>query len=61
MPIDAITNAIVSGGVEEQARQVLKNLSEVIKAGGSDFSKVVKTTVRVVLQSYLAPQCPRAL
>ncbi|KAF8492104.1 YjgF-like protein [Gautieria morchelliformis] len=45
MPIDAATGSIVPGGVEEQTQQVLKNLGEVIKAGGSDFSKVVKTTV----------------
>lgn len=32
-------------GLEAQANQVFKNLSELLKAAGSDMSKVVKTTV----------------
>ena len=32
-------------GVEAQAHQVFKNLTELLKAAGSDMSKVVKTTV----------------
>ena len=32
-------------GVEAQAHQVFKNLCELLKAAGSDISKVVKTTV----------------
>ena len=32
-------------GVEAQAHQVFKNLRELLKAAGSDISKVVKTTV----------------
>jgi 2-iminobutanoate/2-iminopropanoate deaminase len=36
---------IVSGGVEAQTEQVLKNLKAVIEAGGSELGKVVKTTV----------------
>ena len=35
----------LEGGVEAQARQVLKNLSEVLKEAGSSMSKVVKTTI----------------
>ena len=35
----------VAVGVEAQAHQVFKNLSELLKAAGSDMSKVVKTTV----------------
>jgi enamine deaminase RidA (YjgF/YER057c/UK114 family) len=37
---------IVSGGVEAQTEQVLKNLKAVVEAGGSELGKVVKTTVR---------------
>jgi len=36
---------IVDGGVEAQTTQALKNMSEVLKAAGSDISHVVKTTV----------------
>ena len=32
-------------GLEAQAHQVFKNLTELLKAAGSDMSKVVKTTV----------------
>lgn len=32
-------------GLEAQAHQVFKNLSELLKAAGSDIGKVVKTTV----------------
>ena len=35
----------LEGGVEAQARQVLTNLSEVLKEAGSSMSKVVKTTI----------------
>ena len=42
--IDPATGAVVEG-LEAQANQVFKNLSELLKAAGSDMSKVVKTTV----------------
>ena len=32
-------------GVEAQARQSLKNLGEVLKEAGSDYSKIVKTSI----------------
>ena len=35
----------VAQGLEAQAHQVFKNLSNLLKAAGSDMSKVVKTTV----------------
>ncbi|MFK5880712.1 MAG: RidA family protein [Sulfurospirillum sp.] len=36
---------LVEGGVEAQTRQVLANLTEVLKEAGSSLSKVVKTTI----------------
>jgi 2-iminobutanoate/2-iminopropanoate deaminase len=39
------TGDLIPGGVEEQARQVLTNLQNVIEAAGSSFKYVVKTTV----------------
>jgi 2-iminobutanoate/2-iminopropanoate deaminase len=44
IPLNPSTGAI-AGGIEEQTRQVLTNLEAVLKAGGADFSCVVKTTV----------------
>ena len=45
IPIDPATGEFVSSGVAEQTRQVLKNLSAVLKAAGTDLNNVVKTTV----------------
>lgn len=42
--IDPATGAAPEG-IEAQAHQVFKNLCELLKAAGSDISKVVKTTV----------------
>jgi 2-iminobutanoate/2-iminopropanoate deaminase len=44
-PIDPATGNLVEGGVEAQTHQALKNVGAVLKAGGSDYGKVIKTTV----------------
>lgn len=41
--LDPETGNIVPGGIVEQAEQVMKNLSEVLKAAGTGFDKAVKT------------------
>jgi len=43
--LDPATKELVPGGVEEQTRQVLKNLGNVLAAGGSSFARVLRTTV----------------
>ncbi|MCJ7566709.1 MAG: Rid family detoxifying hydrolase [Anaerolineales bacterium] len=43
--VDSTTGEFVAGGVEGQTRQALKNLGEILKAGGSSLEQVVKTTV----------------
>jgi 2-iminobutanoate/2-iminopropanoate deaminase len=45
IPIDPQTGEFVSQDVAEQTEQVLKNLSAVLEAAGSDLNNVVKTTV----------------
>lgn len=45
IPLDPSTGQFVEGGVREQTKQVLRNLSEVLEAAGTDLSRVVKTTV----------------
>ena len=45
---DPTTMEVVPGGIREQTERVLANLQAVLKAAGSDFSKVVKTTVFLV-------------
>ena len=43
--IDPATGKLVTGGIREQARQVMKNLNAVLESAGADFSRVVKATV----------------
>lgn len=45
IPIDPKTNTLLTGNVQEQTRLVLENLGAVLKASGSDFKHVLKTTV----------------
>lgn len=45
IPLDPVSMQIVGSDIATQTTQVLKNLSEVLKASGSDLGKVVKTTV----------------
>ena len=46
--LDPATTEVVAGGVKEQTEQVMQNLAAVLKAAGSDLTKVVKTTVFLV-------------
>ena len=43
--LDPDTMEIVKGGITEQTERVLDNLQAVLKAAGSDFAGVLKTTV----------------
>ena len=45
VPLDPATGEIVGTTVEEQAEQVLKNVSAILEAAGSSLDKVLKTTV----------------
>lgn len=38
------TGAILEGGIKEQTELVCKNIGELLKAAGTDYSKVVKTS-----------------
>jgi len=43
--IDPATGKFVEGGIKEQTRQAIKNVEEILKAGGVALSAVFKTTV----------------
>lgn len=45
IPIDPATGSFVEGGVKEQTRQALTNVSQILQEAGTDLSHVVKTTV----------------
>ncbi|KAF5478904.1 hypothetical protein F2P56_005425 [Juglans regia] len=39
------TGKFISDSVEDQTEQVLKNMGEILKAGGASYASVVKTTI----------------
>ncbi|HYF62899.1 MAG TPA: RidA family protein [Herpetosiphonaceae bacterium] len=45
IPLDPATGEVVPGGIEEQTRQVMENIRGVLKAAGSSFERIVKTTI----------------
>ena len=45
IPLNPETMQLVGATVAEQCKVVMENMTEVLKAGGADFSKVVKTTI----------------
>ena len=42
---DPATGNLITGGIEQQTEQVMKNLSAILQAAGSGWDRVVKTTV----------------
>ena len=45
IPLDPTTGQLVTGGIEAETRRVLDNLAAILKAAGSSFDQVVKTTI----------------
>ncbi|MFB3905939.1 MAG: RidA family protein [Acidobacteriota bacterium] len=45
IPLNPSTKELVRGPIEDQTRQVLENLKNVLTAAGSSLEKAVKTTV----------------
>jgi 2-iminobutanoate/2-iminopropanoate deaminase len=48
IPLDPETGDLVAGGIAEQAERVMQNLAAVLKAAGSSFDQVVKSTCFIV-------------
>lgn len=44
VPLDPTTMKLVDGGIEEQTRQVLKNIGAILEAAGYTYGDVVKST-----------------
>ena len=71
IPLDPAKGQLVEGGVEEQTRQVLKNIAAILAEAGSNMERVVKATVyltdlgafeamnRVYAESFPLPQPSR--
>lgn len=47
LAIDPHTGARLTGSIEEQTEQCLKNIGDILKAAGSDLSRVLKMTVYI--------------
>ncbi len=45
IPIDQSTGNLVSGIIEEETEQVMKNLGYILEAAGTSFEKVVKCSI----------------
>jgi 2-iminobutanoate/2-iminopropanoate deaminase len=43
--IERASGKIISGNIEEETKQVMTNLNEILKAAGFNFSHVVKSTI----------------
>ena len=48
IPLEPKTGQMVGGGLEPQTHQVIKNISAILEAAGSNLNQVVKTTVFLV-------------
>ena len=44
IPLDPATGVVVAEEIKEQAELVMKNLGEILKEAGTDYTKVIKTT-----------------
>ena len=44
IPINPATGNVEAEGIEAQAEQAIKNVGEILKAAGTDYAHVVKTT-----------------
>lgn len=69
IPVNPETNELVTGTIEEQAEQAIKNLAALLKESGSSTDNVIKTTVFIkdmndfakvneIYASYFKKDCP---
>jgi 2-iminobutanoate/2-iminopropanoate deaminase len=47
IPLDPVTGKLVESSFADRVHQVMRNLQNILEAAGSDFSKVIKTTIFV--------------
>jgi 2-iminobutanoate/2-iminopropanoate deaminase len=47
LPIDPLTGEKITGSIEDQTNQVLKNLSAILDASGSSLDQVLKVTIYI--------------
>src|SRR4029434_2777927 len=47
LSIDPATGARLTGSIEQQTEQCLKNIAEILKASGSDLRRVLRMTIHI--------------
>jgi len=45
IPIDPVSGQFIDGDIKAQTKQTIRNIENILTAGGSDISKVIKVTV----------------
>lgn len=45
IPLDPQSGELVTSGIEAETKRVMENLAAILKAAGTDFDQVVKTTI----------------
>ena len=45
LPIDTATGELVTGDIAQQTHTIMRNISEICQAAGTDLAQVVKTTI----------------
>jgi 2-iminobutanoate/2-iminopropanoate deaminase len=48
IPLDPVSGQLVEGGIVEQTRRVMENITALLAAAGADFSNIARTTVFMV-------------
>lgn len=47
LPLDPVTRKVVDGGIEEQVRQTIANVRNILLAAGSDLDNVIKVNISI--------------
>ena len=48
LPLDPITRQVVEGGIDDQVRQAMANVRNILLEAGSDLDKIVKVNISIV-------------
>ena len=48
LPLDPITRQVVEGGVDDQVRQAMANVRNILLAAGSDLDNIIKVNISIV-------------
>jgi 2-iminobutanoate/2-iminopropanoate deaminase len=52
LPLDPQTRQMVAGGIEEQTRQTIENVRQILLASGSGLDGVLKSTIFITSEDY---------